>query len=257
MEIWEIGSYEVVGDWFASASRSVLDGGSMPTDFSAVDVIDVACGTGAVAIEAARRGATVLGVDTTPKMLTIARQRADAAGVDIAWQQRSFEDLAGLDPAPVVTSSFGAMFAGDPQAVALQLDSVTTPDGVIGVTAWHPDGAFGSSPAAITELLGPRPVDATAWSDPDQVASFFAATGRAISHHRVDVVQIHFADVGQAIAELRQWSGPWLMMFRRLSEIGGVEQAERAMAERLTEHSSPTADGIALNARYTVTHLTR
>src|SRR5207248_2102727 len=53
-------------------------------------VLDAGCGTGRVAIELARRGIEVVGVDVDPSMLATARQRAP----DITWYQC---DLAGLD----------------------------------------------------------------------------------------------------------------------------------------------------------------
>jgi ubiquinone/menaquinone biosynthesis C-methylase UbiE len=44
-------------------------------------VLDIGCGTGALAMRAARRGARVRGIDVNPDMLAIAARRAEAAGV--------------------------------------------------------------------------------------------------------------------------------------------------------------------------------
>src|SRR5438094_9282097 len=46
-------------------------------------VLDVACGTGGVAVTAARFGARVTGLDLTPELLERARQNARIAGVEI------------------------------------------------------------------------------------------------------------------------------------------------------------------------------
>jgi SAM-dependent methyltransferase len=257
VDVWELGDYEVIGDWFAPASRSVLDGGGMPSDLTGTSVLDVACGTGAVAIEAARRGATVTGVDSSPRMLAAAARRATAAGVTVAWRERSFDDLAGLPRASVVTSSFGVMFAADPVAVAHQLDAVTEPDGTIAVTAWHPDGAFGVSPQPLIDLIGPRPVDPTVWADPERVGDFFGNTGRVVTHHRHDVVTIEFPDVVDAIAGMRRWSGPWMALFEQLAAIDAVQQGERALIDHFTDRCDPAPAGIALRADYTVTQLAR
>lgn len=257
MEPWEIGNYEIVGEWFAAASRSVLDGGDLPVDLAGVSVLDVACGTGAVALEAARRGADVVGVDASPTMLAAAGRRAEAAGLEVHWEQRSFEDLGGLRPASVVTSSFGAMFAPDPEAIAQELDRATEPDGVIAVTAWHPDGAFGGGSPELEALLGPRPVDTTLWSDPDRVGSFFAATGRTVGHHRRDVVWMEFTSIADAVGQLRRHSGPWIVMFDRLAELGAVEQGERAIIEHFESRSERTAQGVSLRGEYAVTQLRR
>ena len=55
---------------------------------AAGSVLDAGCGTGRVAIELARRGYDVVGVDSDPSMLAVARQH------DLAWVEA---DLATLD----------------------------------------------------------------------------------------------------------------------------------------------------------------
>jgi SAM-dependent methyltransferase len=44
-------------------------------------VVELACGTGRIAVPVARAGVRVIGVDGSPGMLEVARERADAAGV--------------------------------------------------------------------------------------------------------------------------------------------------------------------------------
>ena len=49
----------------------------LPADLGGARVLDAGCGTGAFAIEAARRGARVLAIDLSPSLVDVARQRAD------------------------------------------------------------------------------------------------------------------------------------------------------------------------------------
>jgi ubiquinone/menaquinone biosynthesis C-methylase UbiE len=56
-------------------------------------VLDVACGTGNLAIPAARKGAQVTGVDIAPNLLSQARHRAAAKGLQITFEEGDAEDL--------------------------------------------------------------------------------------------------------------------------------------------------------------------
>jgi magnesium-protoporphyrin O-methyltransferase len=48
----------------------------LPADLSGARLLDAGCGTGALAVEAARRGAAVLAVDLSPTLIELARKRA-------------------------------------------------------------------------------------------------------------------------------------------------------------------------------------
>ena len=50
----------------------------LPEDLSGKQVLDAGCGTGAFSIACARRGATVVGIDLSPSLIELARQRAPA-----------------------------------------------------------------------------------------------------------------------------------------------------------------------------------
>src|SRR5882672_10406438 len=78
-------------------------------------VLDVACGTGVVAVTAARSGARATGLDLTPELLEAARANSRTAEVEIDWHEGDVEqlpfDAAAFD---VVVSQFGHMFAPRP-----------------------------------------------------------------------------------------------------------------------------------------------
>ena len=65
-------------------------------------VLDLGCGTGSMTLELARRGYDMTGVDCSPEMLDVARERADAAGLSdrmlwLAQDMRSFELYGTVD----------------------------------------------------------------------------------------------------------------------------------------------------------------
>jgi SAM-dependent methyltransferase len=75
-------------------------------------VLDIPCGHGRHAIELARRGYRVTGVDLSTDALAYAMADAEAAGVSIEWRQMSMQDLddsAAFDGAVHLGNSFGYM----------------------------------------------------------------------------------------------------------------------------------------------------
>lgn len=99
-------------------------------------VLDVACGTGVLAREAASRaGSTgyVAGLDPIPGMLEVARQRAP--GVD--WRDGVAESLPFADDSfDVVVSQFGLMFFTDRHQALREMLRVLAPGGRLAVAVW-------------------------------------------------------------------------------------------------------------------------
>src|SRR5439155_6457569 len=54
-------------------------------------VLDVACGTGVVALTAARVGAQVTGLDLTPELLARARENTQLANLEVEWHEGDVE----------------------------------------------------------------------------------------------------------------------------------------------------------------------
>lgn len=120
---WTLGSYPNLAAVFMPIAARLVDAAAVgPND----RVLDVACGTGNVALTASRRGADVTGVDITPAMLEEAREQAAVTGADIKWQEG---DAAALpfrdDTFDVTLSCLGHMFVPDPDAAGSELVRVT------------------------------------------------------------------------------------------------------------------------------------
>jgi SAM-dependent methyltransferase len=102
--------------------------------------LDVATGTGAIAIRAARAGADVTGIDIAPAMIEAARAKAE--DLEIRFEVGDAQALPYEDASfDVVTSVFGAIFAPDHRATAAELGRVAR--GLLGFTAWQPDEQMG------------------------------------------------------------------------------------------------------------------
>ena len=72
----------------------------LPADLHGVRILDAGCGTGALALEAARRGAHVLAIDLSPQLVDVARRRVDevlsqeALTGQIDWRSGDMLDTA-------------------------------------------------------------------------------------------------------------------------------------------------------------------
>ena len=146
-------------------------------------VLDVAAGTGNVAIRAAMAGAAVVASDLTPEHFAAGRRAAAAAGVDLQWIESDAEALAFDDGAfDVVTSCLGAMFAPNHRAVANELLRVCRPGGTIGMTNFTPEGIGGEFFALLAPFAPEPPPGAdlpVLWGSEAHVRSLF---GGRVSH---------------------------------------------------------------------------
>ena len=142
-------------------------------------VLDVATGTGVVAITAARHGAKVTGLDLTPPLLEQARQNAKIAGVDVEWQEGDAEAL----PYPngsfdVVTSEFGHMFAPRPDVATAEMRRVLKPGGRVAFATWPPEHVVGRIFAFVGRNSPPPPPGAVPpplWGIPSVIEERLAA----------------------------------------------------------------------------------
>jgi ubiquinone/menaquinone biosynthesis C-methylase UbiE len=134
-----------LGDYHRFATELVWEVGQVLVDACGISagqrVLDVAAGTGNVAIRAAEAGGQVVASDLTPENFEAGRREARARGVELEWVEADAEALPFADAEfDVVTSTFGAMFAPDHQAVADELVRVCRPGGTIGMANFTPEG---------------------------------------------------------------------------------------------------------------------
>jgi len=136
-------------------------------------VLDVACGTGVVAITAARLGARVTGLDLTPELLKRARENAGIAGVDVDWHEGDAEQLPFGDAAfDVVLSQFGHMFAPRPEVAVAEMLRVLKRGGTIAFSTWPPELGIGRMFTLVGRYMPPPPQGVAPpplWGDPNVV----------------------------------------------------------------------------------------
>jgi ubiquinone/menaquinone biosynthesis C-methylase UbiE len=170
-----------LGDYHRFAKATVWGLGPVLVEACAVApgqrVLDVAAGTGNVAIRAAEAGADVVACDLTPENFAAGREEAAARGVEVEWVEADAEALPfGDGEFDVVTSSLGAIFAPDHRAVARELLRVCRPGGTIGMINFTPEGLAGDFFALFAGHAPPPPEGAlppVLWGSEDHVRELF------------------------------------------------------------------------------------
>ena len=135
-------------------------------------LLDVGCGTGVVAVTAARAGARVNALDLSPVLLERAKQNAALAGVEIEFKEGDVEALPYGDATfDVVTSQFGHMFAPRPDVAIGEMLRVLKPGGTIAFSTWPPEHFVGQMFALVARHVPPPPGAAPPpqWGDPNIV----------------------------------------------------------------------------------------
>lgn len=137
-------------------------------------ILDVGCGTGVVAITAARAGAKVTGLDLTPELLARAKENAALSQTEIQWHEGDAEQLPfGDGTFDTVLSQFGHMFAPRPEVAVKEMLRVLRPGGTIAFATWPPELFTGRmfmlagkyAPAPPPPGVSPPPQ----WGDPNIV----------------------------------------------------------------------------------------
>src|SRR5574337_923217 len=141
--IWTAGDYDRFSRYMEGGAREFYDRLNIAPGCR---LLDVACGSGQLALMAAKDGIEVTGVDLVATLVERARARAQAEGLRARFEEGDAESLPFPDASfDVVTSLIGAMFAPRPDLVAKELLRVCVPGGTIAMANWTPQGFVGQS----------------------------------------------------------------------------------------------------------------
>lgn len=162
--IWAAGDYDRFSRYIEGGAREFYE---RLTIAPGCQLLDVACGSGQLALMAAKDGVEVTGVDIANNLVERARARAQAEGLSARFEEADAESLPFDDASfDVVVSLIGAMFAPRPQLVAQELLRVCMPGGTIAMANWTPQGFIGQMFKAVSKFIAPSGMPApTLWGD--------------------------------------------------------------------------------------------
>jgi SAM-dependent methyltransferase len=192
-------------------------------------VLDVACGTGVVAVTAARAGAKVSGLDLTPQLLERAKENAALAGVTIDFHQGDAEQLPFDDGAfDVVLSQYGHMFAPRPDVAISEMLRVLKPGGTIAFSTWPPELFVGRTFILVARYAPPPPPGAAPpplWGDPAVVRE---RLGQAVKDLSFDRQRMWFPALSPAHfrANFEKTAGPVIKLVEALTGKDDAKLAE-------------------------------
>jgi len=192
-------------------------------------VLDVACGTGVVAVTCALRGAQVTGLDLTPELLETARENAKIAAVEVDFHEGDAEKLPFPDSTfDAVLSQFGHMFAPRPEVAVAEMLRVLKPGGTIAFSTWPPDQFIGRAFALTASYMPPLPpgvMPPPLWGDEKIVRERLGDRVRDISFER-GVMLTPALSAAHSRGVIERSAGPMIQLVAMLSKNDAAKLAQ-------------------------------
>lgn len=248
-QTWMAGDFGQIARYSARCAAEFVDRLHIQ---AGAQVLDVACGTGNLAIPAARRGAVVTGADIATNLLEQARHRAAAENLEVVFEEGDAEQLTYPDAHfDVVMTMFGAMFAPRPELVASELSRVCKPGGTIAMANWTPEGFIGHVFAVGAKYIPPpeglpAPVQ---WGLERVVRDRLAPYASTIrTERRMAEFDFPFPP-SQVVRFFREYFGPTKVAFSRLDVEG--QNAYAADLEKLwREHNQADSERTRIHGEF-------
>jgi SAM-dependent methyltransferase len=242
-EVWGAGSYEKFAARLAPVQDELI---ARLQPQPGERFLDIATGTGEVAVRAATAGAAVTAIDIAEPMLEKARRRAEEAGAEVTFDLGDVEYLPYEDACfDVIASNFGLVFAPDHANVATELARVSCPGARLGFTAWKPNPKLGELYRRFTE----EPIEgreAYEWGREDHVEDMLGDDFDLDFH---DGTMWFDAESGEEIWELFSQSAPPVIELVKRLDAAKVEEFHSAFVDLYETFRIPDG-GIHAPRRY-------
>ena len=132
-------------------------------------LLDVACGTGVVALTASRLGVEVEGIDLTPELINRAIENSKIMGLKAKFVEGDAEFLPYKENEfDIILSQYGHMFAPRPSIVVKELARVLKPGGILAFSTWPKElfmGKFFKLIESFSQPLSPEADSPVLWGD--------------------------------------------------------------------------------------------
>jgi SAM-dependent methyltransferase len=253
---WASGDFSVVASRIVFQAEHLCETADIQAGWR---VLDVATGSGNLALAAARRGCEVKGVDYVPALLERGRIRAAAEHLAVDFIEGDAENLGFPDASfDAVLSIYGVMFAPDHKRAAAELARVCRPGGRIALASWTSDGFIGETFRTFARYIPPVPglQPPVRWGDEVYLESLFGDVAASMTSHRRSAV-FRFRSAEENVDFFRTHYGPTLRAFESLdpSQRASLYNDLVALARRYDRNGG--AGSIAITADYLETVIER
>ena len=236
---WEAGDFGQVARFSMPAAEEFM--ARLPLR-PGMRVLDVACGSGNLAIVAARAGCIVSGLDIASNLIAQARERARHEGLFVDFHEGDVEAMPLPDARfDLVVSMFGVMFAPRPSAAAAELTRVTKSGGLIALANWTPQGFIGKMFDVYRCHLPPQPglPSPLLWGEEATVREHFSGSMGDVEFHRRIARMCYPFGPAETVDFFRQYYGPTQRAFAAL-ELASQAALHRDLVELQTTHNRAT-----------------
>ncbi|HEX2771168.1 MAG TPA: class I SAM-dependent methyltransferase [Micromonosporaceae bacterium] len=252
--VWAAGDYSAVAEMIDATPPRDLFARVAVTPGQ--DVLDVATGTGNLALRAAGAGAQVVGLDLTPELFASARRRAERSGVVVDWVEGDAEELPFADDRfDAVLSAFGVQFAPRHAVVAQELARVCRPGGTIGLVNWTPEGQVGELLRTIGRYMPAPPAFASPpplWGSEQHVRDLFAGAPVQLEFSR-GLNPWPFDSPEHYVVFMETHYGPMVKARERLTGEGRWEQCRDEILALVHRRNEATDGSLLMYSEYLVT----
>lgn len=229
-KIWSAGDFSKLAELYKNDAEDFIERLNLR---SGMKVLDVACGSGNLALPAARVGADVTGVDIAEYLIEKARENAEAENLKIRFDVGDAEDLPYEDAEfDAVVTMFGAMFAPRPEIVASELKRVCRAGGKMAMANWTPNGFIGQMFKINGKYVPPPDMPSPIlWGDETTVRERLKD---GIAEVKTTPRMITFSypfSPAETVEFFRTFYGPTQMAFNALNE-----EKQAALRRELEEH---------------------
>lgn len=203
------------------------------------EVLDIACGTGNVALTAARKGADATGIDLNEDMLSWAAETADLIDDDVEFRRGDATDLpVEGDSFDVVLSAFGHHLTSDPVTATEELVRVARPGGTVAFAAYALDGVVGRAYEALAAYHpeGEEVVKPFYWGDESFVRERFADLFADLEFDR-GTVEMHGLSGRDMVEYTLEISGALRTPYEQVTDQEALFEEWVAIAEENLEHN--------------------